>query len=365
LFVLSPNEATYHFVLLLVPIALLLAGASKLWSAGLIALYVLVELPLFRWDAWLFPKAWLLLSLFLYVGWPFLRELGGARVLATLFAIVIISAASTLQQLHAHRLEPAETSEHAIVQPAAIYSSAPALDANGWIYEAIGGDRYVLRRWSAAGIQTFGFDGDAFHPTESRSGGSLAFELASSGATRIYMYDAATKTLTLRVDDKLNPTEPALSPDGTKLAFIAADSLYLAEGSKRLILATGAISNPTFFPDGNHIAFARGLPGGRSIMALGISGDDMRTLVDRGDCFDPAVSPDGSLLAFTCSETGTKHVWVQHMGSAISRRLTNGFCNNAAPAWEQDSQSILFASDCGRGLGLTALYRTNVQAVAK
>ena len=71
LFVLSPNEASYTFVLLLVPIALLLDGARRAWSAIVIVLYVAVELPLFPWDAALFPKAWLMLALFLVAGWPF------------------------------------------------------------------------------------------------------------------------------------------------------------------------------------------------------------------------------------------------------------------------------------------------------
>src|SRR5581483_6300119 len=51
LFVLSPNTASYHYILLLVPAALLLKGASWRWGTGLILLYVAVELPLFSWDA--------------------------------------------------------------------------------------------------------------------------------------------------------------------------------------------------------------------------------------------------------------------------------------------------------------------------
>jgi Tol biopolymer transport system component len=362
LFVLSPNQASYHFVLLLVPIALLLAGASKAWSAGLIALYVLVELPLFQWDAWLFPKAWLMLALFLYVGWPFLKDLGSRTALATLFAVVIISMTATFPQLRNYRMQPPQTTGHAIVQPAAIYSSAPVRGADGWLYCAIGGEQYVVRGWNPDGIiQTFEFDGDAFHPAAPRARGSFAFELVAGGASKIYRFDAATKALTQQIGNGLNPTEPALSPDGTKLAFVAQDSLYVAEGDKPSILTTGAISNPTFFPNGNQIAFAKGLPGRRSIIALTISSREARTLVDRGDCFEPATSPDGRLLAFACSETGARHIWVEDLASAVSRRLTNGLCNNDSPAWAEDSQSIVFASDCGRGLGLPALYRTSVR----
>src|SRR5215469_9019618 len=80
LFALSPNTAAYHFVLLLVPAALLLRGATPKWAAGWIALFALVQLPLYQWDAWFFPKAWLLIALFLYTGWEQLRALPRRRV---------------------------------------------------------------------------------------------------------------------------------------------------------------------------------------------------------------------------------------------------------------------------------------------
>jgi Tol biopolymer transport system component len=229
------------------------------------------------------------------------------------------------------------------------------------LYEAIGADRYVLRKSSAAGIQTFAFDGDAFHPAESSSGGPVFFELAGHGSSTICMFDEATHSLRVMVGSELQPAEPALSPDGMKIAFIAPNSLNVAEAGKRAVLTAGAVSNPAFFPDGRQIAFATGLPGRRSIMAIATSGGDVRTLVNFGDCFEPAVSPDGQTLAFTCSATGASHVWVQDLASGSSRRLTNGFCSNGSPAWESDSRSIVFASDCNRGYGLTALYRISVQ----
>jgi len=42
--------------------------------------------------------------------------------------------------------------------------------------------------------------------------------------------------------------------------------------------------------------------------------------------------------------------------------LTGGTCNNWAPAWELNSRSLIFASDCDRGLGMPALYRADIPA---
>jgi hypothetical protein len=361
LFVLSPNAASYHFILLLVAVALWLPGESRRWSAGLILLYVLVELPLFRWDAAIFPKAWLLLALFFYTGRRFLREIGRVPLTATLVVVVGVSAVITLQRLQVYRTEAPQVSEHAIVDPAAIYSAAPVFGANGWMYESMVAARYVLRKWTTAGIQTLAFDGDAFHPAESQQGRPVFFELVEGRASRIVRFDMTTNSLqNVETGDQRSAIEPALSPDATKLAFVSDGSLYLAEDHKPSLLAAGPVSNPTFFPDGTRIAFAKGPPGRRSIAAMMISGEGMRTLVHDGDCFQPAVSPDSRLLAFARSATGERHVWVRDLSSGTSRRLTNGFCNNDSPAWEPDSQSIVFASDCSRGLGLPALYRISV-----
>jgi hypothetical protein len=363
LFALAPNQASYHFVMMVAPVALLLAGASRRWSAGLIAGYIALELPLFSWDARLYPRAWLLLALFLYTGWAFLRRLSVRELSFAGIAIVALSAVSTFQRMRTFGTETPQTSRPAIVVPAAIYSSAPASGPSGWIYEAIGSERYVLKKWTNAGIRTFSFDGDAFHPSQSRTGHMVAFELAARGHSQISLLDPDNGKLDLAIGPELNPTEPVLSPDGTMLAFISGGSLYLAAAGTYRSLTTGEISNPAFFPDGRRIVFAKGRPGSRSLESVEISGAGRRTTADLGDCFTPAVSPDGRMLAFACSATGSRHIWLQDLAARHSIQLTHGFCNNDSPAWDSDSRSIVFASDCNRGLGLTTLYRLNVSGM--
>lgn len=360
LFVLSPNEASYHFILLLVAVTLLLPGMSRRWAAGLLILYVLVELPLFRWDARFFPKAWLLLLLFFYGGWHFLRQIGRVRLGAAVLAAAAIGSADAVMRLPAYRREPPQTNPHVVVDGANLYSSAPVFGSNGWMYEAMGRERYVLRRLAATKIQTFAFDGDGFHPAQSQREGPVFLELVHNGVSQIERFDPKTYSLNPVSGSGLNATEPAVSPDGGKLAFVADGGLYLAEGGRRTILAPGPVANPAFFPDGNRIAFVRGTPGRRSIAAISTSGGEIRTLVEDRDCFEPAVSPDGLRLAFSCSATGVRQVWMRDLTSGVARRLTSGFCNNDRPAWDPDSQSIVFASDCGRGVGLPALYRARV-----
>jgi Glycosyltransferase family 87/WD40-like Beta Propeller Repeat len=74
-----------------------------------------------------------------------------------------------------------------------------------------------------------------------------------------------------------------------------------------------------------------------------------------------AVSPDGKWVAFTSDKTGTEQVWRQNVQTGGQQVLTGGKCNSSSPAWELDSKAIIFTSDCGRALGLPALYRAPVR----
>ena len=71
----------------------------------------------------------------------------------------------------------------------------------------------------------------------------------------------------------------------------------------------------------------------------------------------PAVSPDGRWLAFSQRELGHWGLWVQNRQTHAARRLTDGDCNFTAPAWYPDSKRLVYATDCARGYGLTALSR--------
>jgi hypothetical protein len=359
LFVLSPNTASYHYILLLVPIALLLRGASWRWAVGLIFLYSLVELPLFSWDARYFPKAWLLLTLTIYTGSRCWSPVSARMLFATAAAVVAIATVHTAYRMQMFRVESPQMAKRAAVSVGSNFSSFPASAANGLVFQTLTRDRYVLRKTTSSGTQEFSFDGDAFYPTAVRNDDTIYFELVSGGHSRILRLEAASGNTVVVVGAEWNPTEPAISPDGTSLAFVSRRSLYLLRGDNRSRLATGMISRPAFFPDGKRVAFAEGIPGQRRIVAVSVFGGDVMPLQQK-DCTEPAISPDGMKLAFACQETGAEHLWVQDLSSGRLRRVTSGSCDNSAPAWSMDSRSIIFASDCSRGLGLAGLFRVMV-----
>lgn len=357
LFVLSPNTASYHYILLLVPVALLLKGASRGWGAGLILLYIAVELPLYSWDARFFPKAWLLLALAIYAGSRFWSGVRPRIVIATLGAIAFLAAVDTVYRVRALRTEPPQVASNVAIELGSNYAGFSTHLGDDLLYEAMGRESYVIRQAGSAATRNFSFDGDAFHPTATADGASLYFELASGRRSSIARIRPTGHDFSVVVGPEWNASEPAVSADGSKLAFVSAGSLYLWEGDHASRLASPAISGPAFFPDGRRIAFAQGAPGHRIIAAVSISGGEAVPLVRQGDCTEPAVSPDGRRIAFACEETGGNNIWIQDLTSGRYRRLTAGRCSNITPSWTQDSRFVTFASDCNRGLGLTALYR--------
>ena len=341
LFAISPVTAYSHFVLLLAPVVMLLAGASPRRAAAMVALYVLAQLPTRPWDAWLFPKLWCTLALTLYAGWQFRSELRLRPVMVGLTIAAGISAVAAGLRWNTYRTEPPQIAELVAPRPGALFSSAPAVSHSGVIYESMERDFFNLR----SGELSWPMDGEAFHPSVPLSGSPVYFELVSHGQSQIAKLDPELSIVAR------GAIEPAISPDGQALAYIAGGSLYL-NGN---LLVQGDVSDPAFFPDGRRIVFAQGFPGRRSIRAAGADGG-VTTLVEGGDNLQPAVSPDGRFLAYVHAQ----QVWLRDLKSGAGRRLTSGACNNTWPAWDSDSRSVVFASDCSRGYGLPALYRMQV-----
>jgi hypothetical protein len=73
-------------------------------------------------------------------------------------------------------------------------------------------------------------------------------------------------------------------------------------------------------------------------------------------------SPDGKWMAFESTEAGPKQIWLRGTVSGQRQLVAGGNCNNSSPAWEEDSHALIFASDCGRGIGMPVLYRANLSS---
>jgi Glycosyltransferase family 87/WD40-like Beta Propeller Repeat len=169
--------------------------------------------------------------------------------------------------------------------------------------------------------------------------------------------------------------DPAISPDGRWLAFIRDDrsdaggkpTIWLSKDGAPPAPAQGSQSLPdvleiTVTSSGDIIAAAASPANPRLVLLHADSGQAQPLTEIAGPVRYPAISPDGKSLAFSRRESGSWRLFVRDLVHGTEQQFTNAACNAVSPSWE-DSQTLLYASDCGRGFGLSALVYINVSPV--
>ena len=149
--------------------------------------------------------------------------------------------------------------------------------------------------------------------------------------------------------------EPAISPDGTRVAFVSVESgnseVYVTDvlGGSVLQLTDdpGLDFAPTWFPDGSAIAFVSERSGERSVWKVGQFGGGATILLD--DAEYPAISPDGTRVAFSRGgDSPELRIWVASLADPSDARMltTNehGLWDHVGAAWSPDGRSICYSS---------------------
>jgi hypothetical protein len=113
----------------------------------------------------------------------------------------------------------------------------------------------------------------------------------------------------------------------------------------------------SFLPNGQLI-FAASLGGPPGLFTTEQSGGI--TSLGMNDVRYPSVSPDGHWLAYSELRGGNWNLWLRRFDNGQAHRFTHAACNDIEPAWTADSQTLLYASDCGRALWFTALCRRSI-----
>jgi hypothetical protein len=161
--------------------------------------------------------------------------------------------------------------------------------------------------------------------------------------------------------------DPVVSRDGRWLAFLTdtgtKTEIHLSKDGVALPVAhserTGNILEMSFSSEGTLI-FASGGAADPHLSMFQPSSGTVRLLSDiRGAIRYPATSPDGSRLAFSRRESGAWHLFVRNLQGGAEQQLTSAACNATSPSWE-NSQTLLYVSDCGRALGMGSPVRVDL-----
>ncbi len=147
---------------------------------------------------------------------------------------------------------------------------------------------------------------------------------------------------------------PAWSFDGSRIAFISTRDLHhLPEGREVYVMnADGSgqarvtnnlfwDDNPNWSPDGR-IAFRSIRNGESDIYMINPDGSNEVRVTTTGNNGSPAWSPDGQWMAFVSSRDGNDEIYVMAADGSSVTRLTFTAAGEETPTWSPDGLQIAF-----------------------
>ncbi|MFP3944041.1 MAG: winged helix-turn-helix domain-containing protein [Alphaproteobacteria bacterium] len=146
----------------------------------------------------------------------------------------------------------------------------------------------------------------------------------------------------------------AVSRDGRRLLYesVSGSSRLLAlpltgAGEARALSRTSGWDwHPALSPDGTRLAFVSDRSGTPELWVADTDGGNARKLTSFGGPYtnSPAWSPDGKTLLAAVPVNGNFDIYAVDAGSGDVRRLTEHPGADRAPAWSQDGKQVFFGS---------------------
>jgi Tol biopolymer transport system component len=140
-------------------------------------------------------------------------------------------------------------------------------------------------------------------------------------------------------------SDPAISPDGNKIAFRSRrdggnSEIYTMKldgtGAQRLTNNPATDVLPNFSPNGSKIAFTSFRDGGNSeIYTMNSDGTGQTRITnDPGIDYDPAFSPDGSWIVYSATNGGNAEIYTKKLDGLGAQRLTSTGEADVQPDWQ-------------------------------
>jgi TolB protein len=249
-----------------------------------------------------------------------------------------------------------------VTQPDAANAQVFGKIYNGSLDDA--GATAVAREFAADIMKQFGM--------ESLAGSKIIFVSTRTGAKEIWAMDYDGKNQRPVTKYRSISTTPAVSPDGTRLAFTTyargqpTIEVFSLETLRKLPFFNQNASmnaTPSFTPDGKRIVFSSTLAGGYAqIYIADANGSNLDRLTTvRAVEVEPKVNPKtGREIVFVSGRSGPQQIYRMNLEGTDIVRLTTGEGEASNPAWHPDGQHIAFAWTRGFEPGNFNVFVMNV-----
>jgi len=201
--------------------------------------------------------------------------------------------------------------------------------------------------------------------------GEIVVASTRSGRYQLYAAERANLAQLRKVmDDTATATEPAFSPDGSRIAFTSTrdgqPEVYVmdADGTNvaRLTNSPGLDGDPSFSPDGQAVVFHSQRTGHRQIYLQPITSSVAVPLTQEpADNSQPSMSPDGELIAFVSNRDGTNHIWLMAKDGTNQHPFTRGSqAKESAPHFLRDGTLAYLVEQKEGGRTTTQVVKADV-----
>jgi hypothetical protein len=377
----STIPASYNFVLMVFPAcavaAELLRRRWHLWLTVLLGVYLGIGFPVpsphgMKGLAILFyvPRLPLMFALLFGIYlllWHDRSSVYTARNWTRYAWVAVMAVSLVFTMLSTFRRERAVRQEYAYrvpLQTQGFLNEGPRNTDTGVSYIAFTIDGYRLIT-EGQGVASVGPPRASAEDDLSFGSGFGHVWVERSRGSRSQIVDVRDPSHTV-IDDAENPL---ISADGRSLAFLRND-----HGRGRLMVRSGFQTNSPIEVALTSLRLNVYEASFKSPTEYAFAATDNRhepqiylrdaTHVDSplalGEARYPALSPDGHWMAYSRFEYGAWNLWLRNQGSGSTRRIADVPCNQIEPAWEDDSKTLIYSTDCGRSLWFTAVARRRV-----